>query len=98
MNLFPTRASAFPTGLATCVLIAATLTGCGTGQQSQTATQEPSVNGASGAVGSVVLRDVRIRAQITGAALKPGDSVENKGVAMHGIATLSTPNVHLLCP
>jgi len=76
VNLFPTRASAFPTGLATCVLIAATLTGCGTGQQSQTATQEPSVNGASGAVGSVVLRDVRIRAQVTGADLKPGATVD----------------------
>jgi hypothetical protein len=71
VNLFPTRAS----GFVACVLTAATLTGCGAGQQSQTATQEPAVNGASGAVGQVALHDVRIRAQITGASLKPGDSV-----------------------
>ena len=71
MNLFPTRAL----GFVACVLTAATLTGCGAGQQSQTATQEPAVNGASAAAGQVVLRDVRIRAQITGAALKPGDGV-----------------------
>ena len=71
MNLLPPRAS----GFVACVLTAATLTGCGAGQQSQTATQEPAVNGASSAVGQVALRDVRIRAQVTGAALKPGESV-----------------------
>jgi hypothetical protein len=76
VNLFPTRASAFGGGLAACVLIAATLTGCGAGQQSQTATQEPAVNGASGAVGHVALRNVRIRAQVTGAELKPGATVD----------------------
>jgi hypothetical protein len=76
VNLFPTRASAFGGGLVAAVLIAATLTGCGTGQQSQTATQEPAVNGANGAVGSVALRDVRIRAEVTGAALAPGESVD----------------------
>jgi hypothetical protein len=76
VNLFPTRASAFGGGLAACVLIAATLTGCGAGQQSQTATQEPAVNGASSAVGSVVLRNVRIRAQVTGANLKPGATID----------------------
>jgi hypothetical protein len=76
VNLFPTRASVFGAGLVACVLIAATLTGCGAGQQSQTATQEPAVNGASGAVGKVALRDVRIRAEVKGAALAPGESVE----------------------
>jgi hypothetical protein len=76
VNLFHTRASAFGSALVACVLIAATLTGCGAGQQSQTATQEPGVNGASGAVGRVALRDVRIRAQVTGAALQPGSSVD----------------------
>lgn len=75
MNLFPTRASAFGGGLIACVMIAATLTGCSAGQQSQTATQEPAVNGASGGVGTIALRDVRIRAQVTGAALQPGESV-----------------------
>jgi hypothetical protein len=71
VNLFTTRAS----GFVACVLTAATLTGCSAGQQSQTATQEPAVNGASSAVGQVALRDVRIRAQVTGAALKPRNSV-----------------------
>lgn len=76
MNLFPTRAPALGGGLAAAVLIAATLTGCGTGQQSQTATQEPAVNGTSGAVGNIALRDVRIRADVTGAALAPGERVD----------------------
>ncbi|HUM00291.1 MAG TPA: hypothetical protein VLU24_12945 [Mycobacterium sp.] len=72
VNLFPTRGSAF----VAAALIAATLTGCGSGQQSQTATQEPAVNGTSAGVGDIALRDVRIRAEITGAALQPGESVD----------------------
>ena len=52
------------------------MTGCGSGQQSQTATQEPAVNGTSASVGSIALRDVRIRAEIAGAALQPGESVD----------------------
>jgi hypothetical protein len=76
VNLFPTRASAFGGGLVACVMIAATLTGCSTGQQSQTATQEPAVNGASGGVGMIALRDVRIRPQVRSAALQPGESVD----------------------
>ena len=76
MNLFPTRASAFGGGLVACVMIAATLTGCAAGQQTQTAIQESAVNGASGGVGAIALRDVRIRAQVTGAALQPGKSVD----------------------
>jgi hypothetical protein len=87
VNLFPTRASAFGGALAACVMIAATLTGCSAGQQSQTATQEPAVNGASGGVGTIALRDVRIRAQVTGAALQPGDSVGLLFVAANQSAT-----------
>lgn len=87
MNLFPTRASAFSGGLVACVLIAATLTGCGTGQQSQTATQEPAVNGSSVTHGNIALRDVRIRAQVKGAALPPGESVDLLFVAANLSAT-----------
>jgi len=76
VNLFPTRGSAFGSGLLAAALVAATLTGCGSGQQSQTATQQPAVNGASAGVGTIALRDVRIRAEITGAALQPGESVD----------------------
>jgi hypothetical protein len=87
VNLFPTRASAFGGGLVACVLVSATLTGCSAGQQSQTATQEPAVNGASTATGTIALRDVRIRAQITGAALQPGESVDLLFVATNQSGT-----------
>jgi hypothetical protein len=87
VNLFPTRASASGGALVACVMIAATLTGCSAGQQSQTATQEPAVNGASAGVGTIALRDVRIRAQVTGAALQPGDSVDLLFVAANQSAT-----------
>ena len=60
MHLFTTRAPTLASGLIACALIAGTLTGCSSGQQSQTAVQEPAVNGASGGVGDVTLRDVRI--------------------------------------
>jgi hypothetical protein len=87
VNLFHTRASALPAGLVACALIATTLTGCSSGQQSQTATQEPAVNGASGGVGTIALRDVRIRAQVTGAALQPGESVDLLFVAINQSGT-----------
>jgi hypothetical protein len=87
VNLFPTRASALRGGLVACVVIAATLTGCSAGQQSQTATQEPAVNGASGGTGNIALRDVRIRAQVTGAALPPGGTVDLLFVATNQSGT-----------
>lgn len=84
MKIFPTRVAAMTArGLVAAVLIAVTLTGCSAGQQSQTATQEPAVNGASGGNGTVALRDVRIRAEITGAALPPGESVDLLFVAVN---------------
>lgn len=86
MNLFSTRGSAIGGALA-ATLIAATLTGCGAGQQSQTATQEPAVNGASAGTGDIALRDVRIRAEITGAELKPGESVDLMFVATNQSGT-----------
>src|SRR5438105_3670086 len=59
------------------------MTGCSAGQQSQTATQEPAVNGASGAVGAIGLRDVRIRTAQTGASVKAGDSADLLFVAVN---------------
>ncbi|MFZ0833426.1 MAG: hypothetical protein WAM92_10125 [Mycobacterium sp.] len=76
MNLFPTRGSAFGAGVVTAALVASTLTGCSSGQQSQTATQQPAVNGTSASVGAIALRDVHIRAQITGASQAPGETVD----------------------
>lgn len=52
------------------------LTGCGSGQLSQTAAQVPAVNGAQAAVGSVALRNVHIQAVQTGDFLRPGHSVD----------------------
>jgi hypothetical protein len=87
VNHFPTRAAARRGGLIASVMIAATLTGCSAGQQSQTATQEPAVNGASGGTGNIALRDVRIRAQVTGAALPPGGTVDLLFVATNQSGT-----------
>ena len=76
MNRFKTRASAV-SGLAILGVIAAvTLTGCGSGQQSQTASQESGVNGSSASIGNIALRDVRIQAEQTGYAIQPGKPVD----------------------
>ncbi|WP_046316141.1 hypothetical protein [Mycobacterium sp. UM_Kg1] len=61
---------------AIALVAAATIAGCGTGQISQTAEQASAVNGASADVGSLALRDVRIQATQTGAALEPGQTVD----------------------
>lgn len=65
------------TGLAACALIAAvTLSGCGAGQQSQTASQEPGVNGTSDTVDNIALRDVRLVASQTSDSIQPGKTVD----------------------
>ncbi|OOK76051.1 putative lipoprotein lpqE [Mycobacterium kansasii] len=43
-------------------LIAALVSACGTGQISQTANQEPAVNGNRITINNVALRDIRIQA------------------------------------
>jgi hypothetical protein len=60
-----------PAGL----LLATALAGCGAGQISQVATQEPAVNGTVGAAGDIKLRNVHLQAVETGDALEPGSSV-----------------------
>jgi len=63
--------------LAACGIAAAVvLSGCGAGQVSQTATQEPSVNGTNANVGTVALRNVHLRAVQTTDYLQPGRDVE----------------------
>ena len=47
-------------------LIAAVLSGCGAGQISQMATQEPAVNGNKVTINNVALRDIRMQAVQTG--------------------------------
>jgi hypothetical protein len=63
--------------LATCGLAAAiALSGCGTGQISQTATQEPAVNGTSANIGDIALRNIHLRAVQSSDYIQPGREVE----------------------
>ncbi len=64
-------------------LAAALLSGCGAGQISQMATQEPAVNGNRVNVNNVALRDIRIQAVQTGDFLHPGRSVNLVAVAVN---------------
>jgi copper(I)-binding protein len=76
------RASVTRTGLAVGALVVATaLSGCGAGQISQTATQEPAVNGTSGTTKNITLRNVHIQAVQKGDALEPGQHVDLMFVA-----------------
>jgi len=63
--------------LAACGLAAAlALSGCGAGQISQTATQEPAVNGTSANVGDISLRNIHLRANQSADYVQPGRDVE----------------------
>jgi len=76
VNRFKTRAAA-ASGLAVLsIFAAATLTGCSSGQISQTASQESAVDGSSTNIGQIALRDVRIQADQTGDAVQPGKPVD----------------------
>ena len=77
MNRFGLRTSRAAAGLAVCGLaIGITLTGCGAGQISQTATQEPAINGVNAGVGHIALRNVHLRAPQTSDYIEPGSDVE----------------------
>ncbi|MFL6082651.1 MAG: hypothetical protein ACJ74F_05475 [Mycobacterium sp.] len=85
MNRFKPRTSAVTAGLAACGLAAAVaLSGCGAGQVSQTATQEPAVNGTSATVGAISLRNIHLRAAQAGDYVQPGRDVELLFVAVNG--------------
>ncbi|OMC40367.1 hypothetical protein A5745_07495 [Mycobacterium sp. IS-2888] len=64
-------------------LIAVALTGCGAGQISQMATQEPAVNGNKVTINNVALRDIRIQAVQTGDYIQPGRPVDLVLVAVN---------------
>jgi hypothetical protein len=59
-----------------CLVGALALTGCGTGQISQTAIQASAVDGSSTTIKNVALRNVHIQATQTGDFLRPGKPVE----------------------
>lgn len=77
MNRLRLRTSAAKVGVAACGLVTAfALAGCGAGQISQVATQEPAVNGVNAAAGQILLRNVHLRAPQTSDYVDPGSGVE----------------------
>ena len=88
MNRFRTRTPAKVASLAAVALAAVvTLAGCSAGQVSQTAMQQPAVNGTGATVGSIDLRNVHLRAPQTGDFVQPGSDVELLFVAVNGSET-----------
>ncbi|MGV0644840.1 hypothetical protein [Mycolicibacterium sp. XJ879] len=63
-------------GLAAAVLVGGALAGCSAGQVSQTATQEPAVNGTSANVGEIALRNIHLQITQTSDYVQPGTDVE----------------------
>ncbi len=64
-------------------LVAAVLSGCGAGQVSQMAVQEPAINGNKVTFKNVALRDIRMRATQTGDFIQPGRTVDLVLVAVN---------------
>ncbi|OBB97371.1 hypothetical protein [Mycobacterium sp. 852002-40037_SCH5390672] len=64
-------------------VLAALLSGCGAGQVSQMAVQEPAINGNKVTFNNVALRDIRIQANQTGDYLQPGRTVDLVLVAVN---------------
>ena len=84
MNPFRPRTSAVTPILAACGLAAAVaLSGCGAGQVSQMATQEPAVNGTSSTVGQISLRNIHLRAALSTDYVQTGRDVELLFVAVN---------------
>ncbi|MGA7053771.1 MAG: hypothetical protein WBZ37_21380 [Mycobacterium sp.] len=82
MNRFKIRLPALAV-LALIGILTSTLTGCGAGQISQMATQEPAVNGNRATFNNVALRDIHIRAAQSGDFIEPGKTVDLVLVAVN---------------
>ncbi len=78
MNRLTNRLAAATFGLAACGLV---LTGCGTGQVTQTSSQESGVNGTAANLKDIALRNVHLQAVQTSDFLEPGSEVELMFVA-----------------
>ncbi|OBJ47244.1 hypothetical protein [Mycobacterium sp. 1423905.2] len=80
MNRFniglPVRLAKLGAWLAIVGMSAVVLSGCGAGQVSQTAMQEPAVNGNKLTINNVALRDIRIQAAQQGDFIQPGRTVD----------------------
>lgn len=72
MNRLTTRICAATAGLAAFGVI---LTGCSSGQITQTSSQESAVNGSSANLKDIALRNVHLQAVQTSDALQPGTTV-----------------------
>jgi copper(I)-binding protein len=88
VNRQRSRAFAVIPGLSACGLAASVLlSGCGAGQVSQTAVQEPAINGTSAWAGDptsgVALRNVHLRAPQTSDYVRPGSNVDLLFVAVN---------------
>jgi copper(I)-binding protein len=88
VNRQRSRAFAVVSGLSACGLAAAVvLTGCSAGQVSQTAIQEPAVNGTNTWAGDptsgVALRNVHLRAAQNSDYVRPGSTVDLLFVAVN---------------
>ncbi len=81
VNRLKDRLCAASAGLAATGLI---LTGCGSGQISQTASQESAVNGTSANAKNIALRNVQLLAVQNGDFLQPGRTVPLLFVAANG--------------
>ena len=89
MNPFKRRTNApgkpVPFAVAACGLaVGVMLSACSAGQISQTATQEPAINGTSGTAGEIALRNIHLRATQTSDYIEPGREVELLFVAANG--------------
>jgi len=85
MERFKPRTPVVTAGLAACGLaVAVALSGCGAGQVSQMATQEPAVNGTTATVGPISLRNVHLRAAQSTDYVEPGGDAELLFVAVNG--------------
>lgn len=65
------------------LVVAIALTGCGSGQLSQTASQASAVDGSQTVINNVALRNVHIQAVQTGDFLRPGAKVDLMLVAIN---------------
>ena len=74
--------------LALVALVTALLSGCGAGQVSQMATQEPAVDGNKVTINNIALRNIRMQAVQTGDFLQPGRTVD-----LVLVATNQSPDV-----
>lgn len=83
MNRLRVRLGVTSVGLAACGLI---LGGCGSGQISQTATQEAAMNGTAANVKEIALRNVHLLAEQTSDYLQPGSTVPLLFVAANNSA------------